>query len=132
MFSLRPPDLLRREPLFEGTNVCNSQENGVRTRCAATVNHYAIANLLRRAKLLRRIIFSTAGSFGRGCCPGVRKTAHEAADCNANQHCGLNGLFPLLDGPFSDLNGAFPRFRRKGPCCLLKIRRKTTHEEKGH
>ena len=61
---LRPPVLLRREPLFEGTNVCNSQESGVRTRCAAVVNHYAIVNLLRRANLLRRSIFSTAGSSG--------------------------------------------------------------------
>ena len=64
MFLLRPPDLLRREPLFEGTNVCNSQENCVRTPCAAIVNHYAIVNLLHRANLLRRSIFSTAGSFG--------------------------------------------------------------------
>ena len=64
VFLLRPPDLLRREPLFEGTNVCNSQENGVRTRRAAIVNHYAIVDLLRRANLLRRSIFSTAGSFG--------------------------------------------------------------------
>ena len=64
VFLLRPPDLLRREPLFEGTDVCNSQENGVRTRRAAIVNHYAIVNLLRLANLLRRSIFSTAGSFG--------------------------------------------------------------------
>ena len=64
VFLLRPPDLLRREPLFEGTNVCNSQENGVRARCAAIVNHSAIVNLLRRANLLRRSLFSTAGSFG--------------------------------------------------------------------
>ena len=33
---------------------------------AAIVNHYAIVNLLRRANLLRRSIFSTAGSFGYG------------------------------------------------------------------
>ena len=64
VFLLCPPDLLRREPLFDGTNVCNSQENGVRTRCAAVVNHYAIVNLLRRANSLRRSVFSTAGSFG--------------------------------------------------------------------
>ena len=64
VFTTPPPDLLRREPLFEGTNVCNSQENGVCTRCAAIVNHYGIVNLLRRANLLRRSIFSTAGSFG--------------------------------------------------------------------
>ena len=65
VFLLRPPNLLRREPLFEGTNDCNSQENGVRTRRAAIANHYAIVNLLRRANLLRRSIFSTAGSFGK-------------------------------------------------------------------
>ena len=59
-----PPDLLRWERFFERKNVCNSQENGVRTRCAAIANHYAIVNLLRRANLLRRSIFSTAGSFG--------------------------------------------------------------------
>ena len=45
---LRPPDLLRCEPLFERKYVCTSQENGVRTACAAIVNHYAIANLLHR------------------------------------------------------------------------------------
>ena len=59
-----PPDLLRREPLFDGRKVCNSQENSVGTRRAAIANHYAIVNLLRRAYLLRRSIFSTAGSFG--------------------------------------------------------------------
>ena len=65
VFLLRPPDLLRHEPLFEGTNVCNSQEDCVCTPCAAIVNHYAIVDLLRRANLLRRSIFSTAGSFGQ-------------------------------------------------------------------
>ena len=64
VFLLRPPDLLRCEPFFERKNVCNSQENGVRTRYAAIVNHYATVNLLRRVSLLRRSIFSTAGSFG--------------------------------------------------------------------
>ena len=38
----------------------------MRTPCAAIVNHYAVVSLLRRANLLRRSIFSTAGSFGRG------------------------------------------------------------------
>ena len=59
-----PPDLPRCEPFFERKNVCNSQENGVRTRCAAIAIHYAIVNLLRRVNLLQRSIFSTAGSFG--------------------------------------------------------------------
>ena len=64
MFLLRPPDLLlRRERFFERKNVCDSEENGVRTRCAAIVNRYAIVNLLRRANLLWRSIFSTAGSL---------------------------------------------------------------------
>ena len=75
--TVRDSELLRRSvfyyppqiyyavnPLFDGTNAYNSQENGVGTRCAAIVNHYAIVNLLRRANLLRRSIFSTAGSFG--------------------------------------------------------------------
>ena len=33
----------------------------------------------------------------------------------------LMGLFPVLKGPFFDLNVAFPRFRPKGPFYLLKI-----------
>ena len=65
VFTTRPPPyLLRCEPFFKRKHVCNSQENGVRTRCAAIVNHYALVNLLRRVSLLLRGIFSTAGSFG--------------------------------------------------------------------
>ena len=64
VFTTPPPYLLRCEPFLERKNVCNFQENGVRTRRAAIVNHYAIVNLLRRVKILRRSIFSTAGSFG--------------------------------------------------------------------
>ena len=41
VFLLRPQELLRRRPFFERKNVCNSQESGVRTRCAAIVNHYS-------------------------------------------------------------------------------------------
>ena len=59
-----PPRLLRREPFFERKHVCKSQENSVRTRCAAIVNQYAIVNLLRWVILIRRSIFSTVGSFG--------------------------------------------------------------------
>ena len=36
------------------------------------------------------------------------------------------------NGPFSDLNGAFHRFRPKGPFYLLKIHWKAAHLEKGH
>ena len=64
VFLLHPPDLLRCEPCFERRNVCNSQENGVCTRCATIVNHSVIPKLLRRVNLLRRSIFSTAGSLG--------------------------------------------------------------------
>ena len=64
VFLLRPPDLLRWEPLSEGKNVCNFQENCVRTRCGVIANHYAIVNLLRQVNLLRRSKFTLAGSFG--------------------------------------------------------------------
>ena len=53
VFLLRPPDLLRRGPFSERENVCNSQENDVRTRCAAIVNHRAIVKILRVVNLLR-------------------------------------------------------------------------------
>ena len=65
-----PRIILRRRPFFERKHICNSQENGVRTRIATIVDHFAIGNLLRRVNLLRRSIFSTAGSFGQ------RKEAH--------------------------------------------------------
>ena len=39
----------------------------------------------------------------------------------------LMGPFPLVNGPFSDLNGAFHRFRPKGPFYLLKIHWKKAH-----
>ena len=53
VFLLRPPKLVRRGPFFERNNVCNSQENGVRTRCAAIVNHPAVLKILRVVNLLR-------------------------------------------------------------------------------
>ena len=66
VFLLPPPptDLLRHRSFFERKNVCNSQENGVRTRCAAIANHYSIVNLLRRVIYYGLVFFSTAGSFG--------------------------------------------------------------------
>ena len=45
VFLLRPPYLLRRGPFFERKKVFNSQENGVRTRCAAIVDHSAIVKI---------------------------------------------------------------------------------------
>ena len=74
--TLRDSELLRRSvfttpprfttlwTLLWEKNVCNSQENGVCTRCATTINHSAIPKLLRRVNLLWRSIFSTAGSLG--------------------------------------------------------------------
>ena len=49
---------------MERENVCNSQGNGVRTRCAAIVNHSAIVKNTTRSKFTTRSIFGTAGSFG--------------------------------------------------------------------
>ena len=46
MFSLRPPNLLRRGPFWKRNDVCNSQENRVRTSCAAIVNHPAVLKIL--------------------------------------------------------------------------------------
>ena len=61
---LRPPYLLRCETLFEGKNAWKTEGNSVSAGWVAIVNHYAVANLLRIVYLLRRSIFSMAGSFG--------------------------------------------------------------------
>ena len=66
VFLLRPPYLLCREPSFERKNVCNSQENGVCTRCVAIVNHSAIANSLRVVNLLRIVFLVREGPLGSG------------------------------------------------------------------
>ena len=58
VFLLRPPDLLRHGPFLERENVCNSQENGVHTRCAAiVVNHRAIVKKILRVVNLLRVVF---------------------------------------------------------------------------
>ena len=67
LFLLRPPNLVRRGPFLVRKNVCNSQETGVRTRCAAIANHPAVLKILRVVNLLRVVFFSTAGSFGMPC-----------------------------------------------------------------
>ena len=91
VFTLRPPDLLRCERFFERKNVCNSQDNLVRTRYAAIVNHYAIVNLLRRANLLRRSIFSTAGSFGlrSWCCGSNCATGVHSFNIRSTWNCRM-------------------------------------------
>ena len=59
-----PPNLARRGPFFERKNVCNSQENGVRTRCAAIVNHPAVLKRPRVVNLPRVVFLVRRGSFG--------------------------------------------------------------------
>ena len=63
VFLLRPPYLLRRGPFFERRNVCNSQENGLGTRCAA-VSHPAVLKILRVANLLRVVFLVRRGPLG--------------------------------------------------------------------
>ena len=46
-------------------NICNFQENGVRTRCAAIVNHSAIVNLLRVVNLLCVVFLVRRGPLGK-------------------------------------------------------------------
>ena len=58
------PYLLRRRPFFERKNVCNFQENGVRTRCAAIANHSAIVNSLPVVNLLRVVFLVRRGPLG--------------------------------------------------------------------
>ena len=65
MFLLRPPNLVRRGPFFERKNVCNSQENGVRTRCAAIVNHPSVLKILRVVNLLRVVFLVRRGPLGK-------------------------------------------------------------------
>ena len=66
---LRPPYLLRHGPFFERKFcVCNFQENGVRTRRAATVNHPAIVETLRVVNLLRVVFLVRRGPFGGIAC----------------------------------------------------------------
>ena len=64
VFLLRPPNLLRRGPFLERENVCNSQENGVRTRHAAIVNHPAVLKILRVVNLLRVVFLVRRGPLG--------------------------------------------------------------------
>ena len=65
VFLLRPPkNLVRRGPFFERKNVYNSQENGVRTRCAVIVNHPAVLKILRVVNLLRVVFLVRRGPLG--------------------------------------------------------------------
>ena len=61
VFLLRPPNLLRPGPFLERKNVCNSQENGIHTRCATIVNHPAVLKILRVVNLLRVVFLVRRG-----------------------------------------------------------------------
>ena len=65
VFLLRPPNLVRSGPFFERKNVCNSQESGVRRRCAAIVNHPAVLKILRVVNLLRVVFLVREGPLGK-------------------------------------------------------------------
>ena len=52
------------DPSRRGKNVCHSQENGVRTRRAAIVNHRAIVKILRVVNLLRVVFLVRWGPLG--------------------------------------------------------------------
>ena len=75
VFLLRPPYLLRRGPFLERKNVCNSQENGVRTRCSAIVNHGAIVNSLRVVHVLRVALIPLSMLFSQEKCGLAEKSA---------------------------------------------------------
>ena len=87
VFLLRPPNLVRRGPFFQRKNVCNSQENGVRTRRAAIVNHPRRTKNSTRSKFTTRSIFSTAGSFGGGV---------QVAQHFVNKHLVNKLAFPII------------------------------------
>ena len=67
VFLLRPPNLLRRRPFsfFERKNVCNSQENGVRRRRAAIVNHPGVLKILRVVNLPCVVFLVRRGPLGK-------------------------------------------------------------------
>ena len=71
MFLLRPPNSVRRGPFFERKSVCNSQENAVRTRCAAIVNHPAVLKILRVVNLLRVVFLVRRGPLGTPSLPAL-------------------------------------------------------------
>ena len=65
VFLLRPPNLLRRGPFLKRKNVCNSQENRVRTSCAVIVNHPAVLKILRVVNVLPVVFLVRRGPLGR-------------------------------------------------------------------
>ena len=93
VFLLRPQICYPSDPFSERENVCDSQENGVRTRGVAIVNHRAIAKILRVVNLLPRSIFSTAGSCGQWR-PLCGRCDLRCKPCAAKLKSHLNLKFP--------------------------------------
>ena len=98
MFLLRPPDLLRRGPFSERESVCNSQENGVRTRCATIVNHRAIVKILRVVNLLCVVFLVRRGPLG----PEVKITRKPRNNPEMDS-------FPLFYSAFSEVISNNPK-----------------------
>ena len=59
-----PPIFTTPQTLLREENVCNSQENGVRTRCAVIANQSAIVNSLLVVNLLRIVFLVRRGPLG--------------------------------------------------------------------
>ena len=111
VFLLRPPNLLHRGPFFERKNVCNSQENGVRTRCGAISKSPRRTKNTTRSKCTTRSIFSTAGSFGQKGTPGRGRDrkCHDRASLSRPLVLSLGRLTSLTSFPLfctsEDING---------------------------
>ena len=97
VFLLRP-QILGRGPFFERKNVCNSQENGVRTRCAAIVNHPAVLKILRVVNLLRVVFLVRRGPLGVSGDPYIRRRCvvmnvmqqvHVSEPLSVKRFCGV-------------------------------------------
>ena len=63
--------------------------------------------------------------------PARKQPIKQPTEMPTSTH-GLNGPFPLVNGPFSDLNRAFPRFPPKGPFYLFENPLENSPEIWGH
>ena len=80
-----PPQFTTPWTFFERNNGCNSQANGVRTRCAAIVNHPTVLKRLRVVNLLRVVFLVRRGSLGDIAFVGVYFCRH--FHVHSCQHC---------------------------------------------
>ena len=108
---LRPPDLLRCEPRFQGENACKTQENCV---SAGGGRH---SKSLCHSKLTTPSKFTTAGSFGYGCVGRnentlffYRRSVLSTAGCFGKSRSGNHPLSTGLSGTESRIaNRTIPR-----------------------